>query len=59
MGGHLKYPVTGVDSDGDFEEKRRFSDFIALRTALNQRWPGTYVPQLPEKKVGVSHMDNS
>jgi hypothetical protein len=58
IGGHLKYPVTGVDQDGDFEEKRRFSDFVALRLSLSSRWPGTYVPALPEKKVGVSNRFN-
>jgi len=25
IGGHIKYAVTGIDSEGDFEDVRRFS----------------------------------
>lgn len=49
--GHIKYTVTGVDSEGAFEEVRRFRDFFALKNALMQRWPGIYIPALPEKKL--------
>lgn len=48
-GGHIKYTVSGVDSDGPFEEMRRFREFYALRNALVQRWPGIYIPAIPEK----------
>lgn len=51
LGGHIKYTVTGVDADGPFEEVRRFSQFFALKHALSQRWPGVYIPSLPEKKL--------
>ena len=51
LGGHIKYTVTGVDGDGGFEEVRRFSQFFALKHALSQRWPGIYIPALPEKKL--------
>lgn len=50
-GGHIRYQVSGVDSEGPFEEVRRFSDFFALKNALAQRWPGIYIPALPEKKL--------
>ena len=53
VGGNLKYLVKGIDNDGEFEEQRRFRDFVALRQALSTRWPGTYIPALPEKKIGV------
>lgn len=49
--GHIKYSVSGVDSDGPFEESRRFSEFFALREALASRWPGVYIPAIPEKKL--------
>jgi len=49
--GHIRYTVTGVDSEGPFEEVRRFSQFYALKNALAQRWPGIYIPSLPEKKL--------
>lgn len=50
-GGHIKYTVTGVDEDGHFEDVRRFRDFFALKNGLTQRWPGIYIPALPEKKL--------
>lgn len=50
-GGHIKYTVTGIDPDGPFEEVRRFRDFFALKNGLNQRWPGVFIPALPEKKL--------
>ena len=54
ISGHIKYTITGEDGDGDFEEVRRFREFFALRKILSERWPGIYIPQLPEKSV----MDN-
>lgn len=51
VSGHIKYTVSGVDSDGPFEESRRFSEFFALREALASRWPGVYIPAIPEKKM--------
>jgi sorting nexin-1/2 len=51
VSGHIKYTVSGVDSDGPFEETRRFSEFYALREALATRWPGVYIPAIPEKKM--------
>ena len=50
-GGHIKYSVNGVDSTGGFEESRRFREFYALKNALSSRWPGVYIPALPEKKL--------
>jgi sorting nexin-1/2 len=51
VGGHIRYTVSGVDSDGPFEESRRYKEFFALRTTLAQRWPGIYIPAIPEKKL--------
>lgn len=48
---HIIYTVTGVDQDGDFETKRRYKEFFALRNTLLARWPGVYIPAIPEKKV--------
>ena len=44
VAGHVKYRVTGLDSEGTFEETRRFREFWALREALAGRWPGIYMP---------------
>lgn len=49
--GHIRYTVAGVDSDGPFEESRRYKEFFALRNTLAQRWPGIYIPAIPEKKL--------
>lgn len=51
FGGHIRYTVSGVDADGPFEEARRFSEFFALKEALAERWPGVYIPAIPEKKL--------
>ena len=51
VSGHIKYTVSGVDADGPFEETRRFSEFFSLRETLASRWPGVYIPAIPEKKM--------
>jgi len=51
VGGHIKYTVSGVDETGEFQEIRRYREFHALSTVLRTRWPGCYVPSLPEKKM--------
>lgn len=50
-GGHVVYTVTGVDDEGEFSEVRRFREFYALGEVLRTRWPGCYVPSIPEKKI--------
>lgn len=49
VSGHIKYNVTGEDSEGPFEESRRYKEFFALRNVLISRWPGIYIPAIPEK----------
>lgn len=51
IGGHVKYTVTGVDDEGEFSDVRRFREFHALAEVLRTRWPGCYVPSIPEKKM--------
>lgn len=51
ISGHVKYTVNGVDDEGDFTEVRRFREFHALGQVLRTRWPGCYVPSIPEKKM--------
>ena len=51
VGSVIKYTVIGVDSEGKFEVQRRYKEFDALRLALQERWPGCYVPAIPEKSV--------
>jgi len=49
VAGHIKYTVTGIDEQGDFSDIRRYREFFALYSVLRTRWPGVYVPALPEK----------
>ena len=49
--GHVKYTVTGIDDEGEFKENRRFREFHALSIVLRTRWPGCYIPAIPEKKL--------
>lgn len=46
----VKYTVKGVDDDGDFTCQRRFKEFFALSVQLRTRWPGCFIPAIPEKK---------
>lgn len=47
----VKYTVTGQDRQGRFEVQRRYNEFLALMEQLNERWPGCYVPAIPEKQM--------
>jgi hypothetical protein len=58
IAGHIKYTVTGVDADGPFEDQRRYKEFFALRNTLAQRWPGIYIPPIPEKKLVGNNDDD-
>jgi len=49
-GNIVKYTVKGEDEKGPFESYRRFNEFFALQATLTDRWPGCYVPCIPEKK---------
>ena len=43
------YTVKGVDDEGEFEISRRYRVFYALFQVFKTRWPGCFLPQLPEK----------
>jgi hypothetical protein len=51
VGSVIKYTVIGNDSEGRFEIQRRYNEFLALNNALNERWPGCYIPAIPEKQL--------
>lgn len=53
ISGHIKYSIEGEDDEGKFEQSRRYREFFALRSALVQRWPGIYIPALPEKALNI------
>ena len=43
--------IRAEDREGSVEVYRRFSEFYALREVLLQRWPGCFIPAVPDKKV--------
>lgn len=46
---HL-YILRGKNEEsGPIEILRKYSDFHALREALVKRWPGCFIPPIPEK----------
>ena len=47
----VKYTIQGEDNEGTFRCQRRFKEFYALSTMLRTRWPGCYIPGVPDKKL--------
>lgn len=45
------YNIKGQDQAGAFDTYRRYSDFFELREALVRKWPGCYIPPIPEKQL--------
>ena len=50
-GGHITYDTRGKDRQGDFDCKRRYSDFYLLWEVLTKRFPGIPIPIPPPKKA--------
>jgi sorting nexin-1/2 len=50
---HIRYPISGYDASGFFENQRRYKEFNLLRNILVSQWPGCYVPMIPPKKIIV------
>jgi sorting nexin-1/2/sorting nexin-4 len=51
VGSVVKYTVTGQDDEGRFEVQRRYNEFHILHETLTERWPGCFVPCIPEKQI--------
>ena len=43
--------MTGQDSQGKFEVIRRYNEFHILHVQLSTRWPGCFIPCIPEKQI--------
>lgn len=48
---YTTYLISGEDAKGKYELARRYSEFDALRTLLKDRWPGLFIPSLPDKNL--------
>lgn len=47
---HHAFRVKGTDHYGDLEVFRRYREFDKLRQMFMDRFPGLFIPPLPEKK---------
>lgn len=47
---YVIYTIKGYDKNGEFNVKRRYSDFFELRKKMIENWPGIFVPSIPGKK---------
>lgn len=45
------YNVVGEDQNSKFDVERRYSEFNYLRKKLKERWPGVFIPAIPNKKI--------
>mmetsp|Transcript_2632 Transcript_2632/g.4085 ORF Transcript_2632/g.4085 Transcript_2632/m.4085 type:complete len:374 (+) Transcript_2632:498-1619(+) len=45
------YMVEGWDSLGEFQITRRYKEFLLLRDVLFSRYPGLYIPPIPQKQI--------
>ncbi|CAD8098308.1 unnamed protein product [Paramecium sonneborni] len=50
---YVVYTIKGKDCFGQFETQRRFNDFYMIRELLLAKWPGQYIPPIPEKSVNA------
>ncbi len=49
VGSYIAYSLNGTDITDKLS--RRYSDFFSLYEKLLQRWPGIYIPRIPQKKI--------
>lgn len=45
------YLIKGEDCNGVIEVYRRFNEFFELREAMKARWPGCFIPAVPDKNA--------
>ncbi|CAD8098919.1 unnamed protein product [Paramecium sonneborni] len=53
LSNYIVYTIKGKDCFGQFETQRRFNEFFTIRELLLAKWPGQYVPPIPEKSVNA------
>ena len=47
----VSYIIKTVDSSGKYECVRYYSEFSSLRKILLKKWPGIYIPPIPNKSI--------
>ncbi len=48
---HHEYRLLGADFMGEIDVMRRYSEFLFFRQFLQDRWPGLYIPPMPQKQT--------
>ena len=47
----VSYIIKTADSSGKYECARLYSEFCSLRKILTKKWPGIYIPPIPNKPI--------
>ena len=55
---HSVYRIKGYDTLGEIDVTRRYKEFFLFRQILFQRYPGLFIPPVPEKKATGNKEDN-
>ena len=50
---YVVYHIHGSDKNGDIDVYRRFNEFYKMRMALLKRFPGCFVPSIPDKAISL------
>ena len=47
------YHITGEDKKGSIDVFRRFNEFYKMRLAIVKRFPGCFIPSIPDKSISL------
>jgi sorting nexin-1/2/sorting nexin-4 len=50
---YVVYRITGTDKNGPIDVFRRFNEFYKMRAALIKRFPGCFIPSIPDKSISI------
>lgn len=50
---YVVYHIIGEDKNGSIDVFRRFNEFYKMRVALGKRFPGCFIPSIPDKSISL------
>lgn len=50
---YVVYQIVGSDKNGPIDTYRRFNEFYKMRVALVKRFPGCFIPSIPDKAISI------
>lgn len=50
---YVVYHIVGEDKNGKIDVMRRFNEFYKMRVALVKRFPGCFIPSIPDKSISI------